>query len=394
MFVHKPKRKDTQVILALVLGFLLLVMVGCAAPTEAPEATITSTGVSSDDTPIAAPSETPPPPNTPTESAVEPTFTFTPEPTSTSIPTDTVTPVPSFTPTATPMPDPTEWAKAILEFNDPAGSFFGPKHSFTKTWRIRNIGKTTWTKDFDFVFVSGSPMFEKRIYSLPKKVPPKESIELTIRQTAPNKPGQYVGNWMLRNADGDYFGLGAQADQPLSVRIRVLNVSPDAAYDFILNLCAARWWNSQGIEIPCLGVQSNEQGFVALLENPTLERNRTEDRPAIWVRPYNQIEGKIAGKYPPYIVQEGDHFRAQIGCLAENQGCDVTFKLQYQINDNPIQTLQTWQERHDGNINRVDVDLSSLAGEEVQFILRLLANNRQVDKANGFWLIPRITNVE
>lgn len=324
-------------------------------------------------------------------------------PTETALPTETVTatemptatPVPTATPfpTATPLPDPEEWATFIKDVTIPGGTYFGPKTSFQKTWRIKNIGETTWTKLYDLVYVSGSALTETTIIPLPMKVEPGEMVDLSINLTSPKTPGKYEGRWMLRTADGLHFGMGSRADQPLTVMIQVLNVERNAEFDFILRMCQARWWNGEGIPLRCPSVFSNTNGFVALLQAPHLE-NKKADQPALWVRPNNKMEGKIAGMYPAYKVKDGDHFKATIGCLDNSKGCKVVFKLQYQIGGDPMETLQTWYETYNGSVTRIDVDLSPLAGQEVQFILRALGYSNQFDKNNGFWLAPHIINTK
>jgi hypothetical protein len=97
--------------------------------------------------------------------------------------------------------------------------------------------------------------------------------------------------------------------------------------------------------------------------------------------------------YPAYTVQAGDHFLAWIGCLADSPGCRVTFSLQYRIGDGPVETLATWQEKYDGKITEIALDLSSLAGQEVEFILSVSVNGGTPANANAFWFLPHIRNL-
>ena len=55
-----------------------------------------------------------------------------------------------------------------------------------------------------------------------------------------------------------------------------------------------------------------------------------------------------------------------------------------------MQTLGTWDEVHDGDVSKIDVDLSSLDGEEVTFIFEVEVNGGKPQNANGFWFVPRI----
>jgi hypothetical protein len=78
-----------------------------------------------------------------------------------------------------------------------------------------------------------------------------------------------------------------------------------------------------------------------------------------------------------------------VGCLDQSEGCDVTFSVDYQLPGGFIYNLGAWQEDYDGDYSRIDIDLSSLAGQSVQFILTV-ANNGNPTQANAFWLAPSI----
>jgi hypothetical protein len=52
--------------------------------------------------------------------------------------------------------------------------------------------------------------------------------------------------------------------------------------------------------------------------------------------------------------------------------------------------LERWIETYDNEITVIDLNLSDLAGETVQFILGMEANTHNVEDAQGFWFVPRI----
>ena len=62
-------------------------------------------------------------------------------------------------------------------------------------------------------------------------------------------------------------------------------------------------------------------------------------------------------------VSSGDRFLADVGCLKDQKKCDVIFRLRYQIGDDDPVDLGHWDETYDGDITRIDVDLSALDGE-------------------------------
>ena len=351
------------------------------------------------ETSIVIPTETPITADNPFSTS-EYTPTSTPEllPTNTDLnPTVIATASGSPTPIITSTPttaysNPADWAK-LIETTPKNGALLAPKDQFKKIWFIKNIGTTTWTTDYDLVFISGTAMNDKHIFPLTEKVKPGRTIELVLKQTAPKKPGDFQGTWMLRNSKGNTFGIGSQADQPLKVKITVLNVDPSNTYDFMLNYCNAEWWNSKGQAISCTSSPSLSNGFVLLDTEPYLE-NGTSDLPILWVHPDYKNDGGISGKYPAYTVKDGDHFKARIGCIGNYPKCNITFKLLYKVGNGSTQQLGSWHELYGSGTTAIDVDLSHLAGQKVQFILRTVCSNNHPDHAQGFWKTPRITYIK
>jgi hypothetical protein len=89
-------------------------------------------------------------------------------------------------------------------------------------------------------------------------------------------------------------------------------------------------------------------------------------------------------------VQNGDRFRATIGCEYGATDCYLAYRLDYQIGSEPIRTFWgPWLERYEGQGYSVDVDLSSLAGQDVKFILTVLAAG-QATGDRALWVNPII----
>ncbi len=287
--------------------------------------------------------------------------------------------------------NPDDWVK-LISSSPGDGSYFAPKESFIKTWTVKNTGTTTWTKDFDLVYYSGTRMTDKTVIPLTTSVKPGKSIDLVLSLTVPKNPGAYQGFWMLRNQYGELFGLGDNADQPLRIKIIVLNVDPANSYDFLLNYCDAAWWNNSGETIPCSGEPNLTRGYVLIVTDPVLE-NGSSETPVLWVHPQNTLEGNISGRYPTYTIQNGDHFKGRVGCLGGYSKCNITFKLLYRVSGSN-HTLGTWQELYGGGTTKIDIDLSSLAGQKVEFILRTIISNNYPSSAQGFWQTPRIIYIK
>jgi len=311
-------------------------------------------------------------------------FQFLPAPPQVPTPTATVTPTP------TPIPIPCDAVKFVTDVTVPDNTSFAPGTSFKKTWRLQNAGRCTWTSDYDLVFVSGNAMTNKITFALPQTVKPGETLDLSVDMSAPNSTGSYKGSWMLKNSDGDYFGLGKAADQAFWVLINVISPNKNYSYDFATNYCLAGWQSASG-KLPCPGNTSGSQGFVVLLKDPVLE-NRKENELTLWLRPNHDAEGWISGQYPPIAIQDGDRFKGWVGCLDNSEGCNINFALSYRANGGTEKTLDEWKEKFDGEVTVVDVDLSFLVGQSVVFTLSAERNNAKFEAANAFWFAPRIEN--
>jgi hypothetical protein len=49
-------------------------------------------------------------------------------------------------------------ATFVQDVSIPDGTEFGPGQSFTKTWRLKNVGTCTWQTSYDIVFMRGDRM--------------------------------------------------------------------------------------------------------------------------------------------------------------------------------------------------------------------------------------------
>ena len=314
----------------------------------------------------------------------------TPFPTATFIPPTPIppTPIPPTRRPPTPVPPPCDWAQFVSDVSVPDGTAFNPGTAFTKTWRIRNIGSCSWNAGYSLVFVSGDRMQTRNVFPVPGVVHPGNVVDLSADFVAPSSPGRYRSNWMLSNLSGRTFGIGPDANRPFWAEITVKNAPGPYPYDFVANMCSAAWSNGSR-SLPCPGNPASEQGSIVLLEAPRLETGKHENEPALWTRPESRASGEISGVYPAYRVQNGDRFMSDIGCLENSPRCDVTFVVDYQIAGQGVRSLGSWREVSDNRINRLDLDLSSLAGQSVQLILRVVNNGNAAD-ANAFWLVPGI----
>jgi len=339
--------------------------------------------------------------------SVPPPPTGTP---ATSTPTNTPGPV-----TVTVPPSSCDKAQFIADVSVPDGTTFAPGSTFTKTWRIKNVGSCAWTTSYQLAFFSGEQMGAPSSATFPKAVEVGQTVDISINMTAPSAAGSYRGFWMFKNASGALFGIGAQANKPWWVDIKVSGsavtptgptktttpnptqsgptVTPvaNSVYDFATRACEATWISGAG-QLPCPGTDGDARGFALKVSNPKLETGATDPRPGILAFPQNVQNGYLQGFYPAFKVQSGDRFRSTINCEGGAQNCYVAFRLDIHTgaNTEPITTFWgPFLERYEGQAYNVDIDLSPLAGKDVKFILTTLAAGTAVgDRA--LWVGPHI----
>jgi uncharacterized repeat protein (TIGR01451 family) len=223
--------------------------------------------------------------------------------------------------------------------------------------------------------------------NLPTSVAPGATIDLSLNMVAPLSSGTYFSYWELRNASGVDFGVGAGGTSNFFAKINVSS-SFATAYSFTGNAGSAAWTSGAGA-LPFPGTDGDSRGFVLPLGAHTME-DGTSAPEGLLTFPQFVTDGFIQGIYPAFAVQNGDHFVSNVGCQYHGpSNCYVIFRLAYQIGGGPVTTLKTAAEKLDGLVYRMDVDLSALAGQNVNFILRVEAfGSASGDRA--VWSFPRI----
>ncbi len=288
-------------------------------------------------------------------------------------------------------------ATFISDVTVPKGSVLPPGVRFTKTWKLQNTGTCTWETSYSVVYSDGDILGAAESNALQATVEPGEMGDISVEFTAPEDEGTYTSYWVMHDNEGFWFGIGENKRGLLPVEISVVQTSQSFAYDFAFNYCDAKWyvfWESeeelQSSKLNCPG-GSASGGFVTLLATPNME-HRLDDELTLWVHPYEQRYAYIQGKYPAFTVQAGDRFKAGIGCMADMKGCSIDFQLLYKDASGEIKTKDEWEwfEDYNEQATYLDIDLSFLAGETVEFILRTVALTENTHVAHGFWFVPRI----
>jgi hypothetical protein len=161
----------------------------------------------------------------------------------------TPTPIAVFTPTSLPQIQPTQGvstpapgsltgfcdaAQYVADVTVPDNTVMAPNFSFTKTWRLKNIGTCTWTTSYKVDFASGNPMSAVYPVNLPNSVAPGQTVDVSVNMVSPSGSGAYQGNWKLKNASGVSFGIGSTANEAFWVKILVSSsTTPGACTDLI-----------------------------------------------------------------------------------------------------------------------------------------------------------------
>ena len=318
-------------------------------------------------------------------------------PTNTALPTATPTLEPTSTPNSESDSDNTDsdclQASFVEDVTIEDRSLVDQNESFTKIWRLENASNCVWDKDYMVVFSSGYQMGAPGAIDLPEDVTPGETVDIAIDMIAPDSPGVYTGYWMLMSAEGEVFGVGDDNDAPFWVRVRVTEEEEELIYNLAENVCEAGWESSVEEDIACPSEEDLEDGFVQPVEMPQLEDGKTYDEPTILTYPDSDRGGYMVGRYPGLTIEEGDHFRATIGCQSGAENCDVTFTLRAAITGEGFHNLGRWREVYDGRFYPIDVDLSEYAGMEIELVLSVIAADDS-DENFALWLDPRVVHDE
>ncbi|HEX2989990.1 MAG TPA: NBR1-Ig-like domain-containing protein [Anaerolineales bacterium] len=293
-------------------------------------------------------------------------------------------------PTSTRASSPTpvcDQAQFVRDVSIPDGSIFAPNATFTKTWRLRNAGTCTWS-GYSLVFDSGDSMSGTSPSPI-GTVSPGQEIDVSVNLTAPASAGSYRGHWRIRNSSGVLIPvLGGTQGKSFFVDIKVAVTS--SGLDFHTRAPDASWVGSAGV-VTFGGPDTNADGFAMFRNNQRLEDGSSPGK-VLEIHPQFVNNGVMTGLYPSYTVVAGEHFRARIGFLSKADGTCGVGNAKFQLNYKEagvIKPLGEWTETCDGTLRDIDVDLSSIAGKNVQFALAVLANG-PADDDSAAWVSPRV----
>jgi len=126
--------------------------------------------------------------------------------------------------TSTPICD---LAQFVQDVNVPDGTEFEPNATFTKTWRLKNIGACSWS-GYTLVFDSGDAMGGPATTPI-DSVATNQEVDLTVNLKAPNAAGTYRGYWRIKNSAGVLIPVtGGYQSKSFFVEIKVKSPTPTA----------------------------------------------------------------------------------------------------------------------------------------------------------------------
>ena len=162
-------------------------------------------------------------------------------PTATLAPDSTLTPITTIDRTRPPAQSSTPEitcnqaaAGNPIDITIPDGTEMTLNENFSKTWRLKNVGSCTWTRQYAVIFFSGNSLRALHTHYLLQEVEPGDVIDITVDMIAPDTPGFYQSNWMLKDGEGEFFGIGPNGDAPFWVQIEVVPMATETPQPTIM----------------------------------------------------------------------------------------------------------------------------------------------------------------
>jgi hypothetical protein len=126
-------------------------------------------------------------------------------------------------PTHPPSTQSCDVAQFVEDVTIPDGTTLKPNETFTKTWRLKNVGTCLWTPSYAVAFSSGDSMNGQATQALAGNVNPGQTVDISVDLTAPGADGNYKGYWKLLNASKVPF---AQFNVDIKVKMPTAALGP------------------------------------------------------------------------------------------------------------------------------------------------------------------------
>lgn len=119
-------------------------------------------------------------------------------------------------------------ASFVSDVNYPDNTVVTAGETIEKKWMIKNTGPTTWTTNYSIVAIDLGNFTGPESVAMPVEVKSGETVEITVRLTAPTTNGTHKAYYRLRNANGQFFHLDGSGDLWVQVVVGAATTTPTA----------------------------------------------------------------------------------------------------------------------------------------------------------------------
>lgn len=114
-------------------------------------------------------------------------------------------------------------AEFVADITIPDNTVIAAGTKFTKTWRLKNVGTCTWTKEYSLGVFGPTEGGNFRSVPFDQEVLPQRTVDLSVELTAPEIIGEARWDAMIEDDLGLWFGTGRIGYQPFWVQITVVS---------------------------------------------------------------------------------------------------------------------------------------------------------------------------
>jgi hypothetical protein len=92
-----------------------------------------------------------------------------------------------------------------VDVNVPDNTTMSPGQDFTKTWLVKNTGACPWGAGYVLTYAGYSDDMDGQFIAMTEVIQPGQEVEVSVQFKAPEKAGEYLSAWTMRNPQGVEF---------------------------------------------------------------------------------------------------------------------------------------------------------------------------------------------